>query len=118
METLRLLLACFWIGAGIPHLIKPNLYITIMPRYFSYPGLLVIISGILEIIAGMLVAYKPTAPLGGLLIIWLLTLFMLVHVDMLQHAHDRYKKIPLWILWLRIPLQFVLGYWAWITTQQ
>lgn len=116
MITMRYLLALFWIGMGILHFVRPEFYIKIIPRYLPFPSFLVAFSGALEILAGILVIFEATAPLGGLLIIGLLAVFMLVHINMLVHAKDRFSEHPLWILWIRVPLQFVLAYWAWVVT--
>jgi uncharacterized membrane protein len=45
----------------------------------------------------------------------LLVVFFVVHVDMILR-HEAYPEAPLFVLILRIPLQFLLIYWAeWAT---
>jgi uncharacterized membrane protein len=31
--------------------------------------------------------------------------------------HEKFRGIPLWALWLRLPLQLPLIYWAWLYTR-
>ena len=47
------LLAILYIFAGIMHFMKPEIYLRIMPRYLPNPKLLVIRSGIAEIMLGI-----------------------------------------------------------------
>lgn len=53
--------------------------------------------------------FKTSAVYG---IIAMLIVFLLVHFYMLS-GEKASTGIPKWILILRIPLQFVLMYWAW-----
>ncbi|RYH75442.1 hypothetical protein EVU94_00335 [Flavobacteriaceae bacterium 144Ye] len=106
------LMAAIYVFAGFMHFIKPKMYMRIMPRYLPNHKLLVLISGIAEIALGIALCIpvlKTTAIYG---IIAMLVVFLLVHFYMLS-GEKASAGIPKWILILRIPLQFVLMYWAW-----
>jgi uncharacterized membrane protein len=102
----------FYVGAGINHFINPRFYIGIMPSFFPSPALLNQLSGIAEIILGIGLLFSATRAWSAYLIIAMLIVFFAVHIP---HLIDPPKmaKDSYWLLVLRIPLQFVLIYWAW-----
>ena len=72
METLEIskyVLAGMLIIAGILHFLKPKFYLKIMPDYLPAPLLLVILSGIAEIICGLLLVFPNTQTIGAYLTI-------------------------------------------------
>ena len=97
--------------AGINHFIKPKIYLRIMPRYLPKHKLLVYVSGILEIIFGIGVCIPSTKDISIYGLIILLVLFFSVHFYMLS-SKKAAAGLPTWLLIMRIPLQFVLIYWA------
>ncbi|GAA0741325.1 DoxX family protein [Gaetbulibacter jejuensis] len=105
-------MAAIYVFAGIMHFIKPKMYMRIMPRYLPNHKLLVLLSGIAEIALGiaLCIPVLKTSAIYG--IIAMLVVFLLVHFYMLS-GEKASAGIPKWILILRIPLQFVLMYWAW-----
>ena len=107
------LMAALYIFAGIMHFIKPKMYMRIMPKYLPNHKLLVLLSGIAEIILGFALLLTSTKSLAIYGIIAMLTVFLLVHFYMLS-GKKASAGIPKWILILRIPLQFGLMYWAWL----
>jgi uncharacterized membrane protein len=113
----KYLLALFWISAGINHFVSPEFYVNIMPDYLPAHEGLVMLSGVTEILAGLMVATPRLTRYGAWLCIAHLVVFFTVHVDMIVHAADKYSDIPLAFLWVRIPLQFLFIYWAWVYTR-
>ena len=105
------LMAALYIFAGIMHFIKPKTYLRIMPRYIPNHKLMVVLSGIAEILLGIGLCFPATKNLAIYGIIAMLLVFLLVHFYMLSGEKEG-AGIPKWILILRIPLQFVLMYWA------
>ena len=104
-------MAAIYVFAGFMHFIKPKMYMRIMPRYLPNHKLLILLSGIAEIALGIALCIpvlKTSAVYG---IIAMLVVFLLVHFYMLS-GEKASAGIPKWILILRIPLQFVLMYWA------
>jgi len=106
------IMSALYIMAGVYHFIKPKMYTRIMPKYLPHHKLLVYLSGVAEIILGVAICFQATKPYAIYGFIAMLTVFLLVHFYMLSNEKAA-AKIPKWILILRLPLQFVLMYWAW-----
>jgi uncharacterized membrane protein len=100
-----------YIFAGIMHFIRPKMYLRVMPRYIPNPKLMVYLSGIAEIILGLMLCFPTLQTFAIYGIILMLIVFLAVHFYMLS-GKKASAGIPKWILILRIPLQFVLMYWA------
>lgn len=111
------LLIFFWIASGINHFRVPDFYINIMPLYMPLHRELVLLSGLTEIIAGVMVAVPALTRWGAWFILAHLAIFMTVHVDMIANA-DRYPDIPLVVLWIRIPVQALFALWAYWFTRE
>ena len=106
------LMAAMYIFAGIMHFVKPKMYMRIMPRYLPNHRLLVILSGIAEVLLGIGLCFEATKAIAIYGIVVMLIIFLLVHFYMLS-GEKASAGIPKWILILRIPLQFGLMYWSW-----
>lgn len=104
-------LGLIFIIAGANHFRTPKIYERIMPPYFPAHKLLVLLSGIAEMVAGFILLNPKTQSAGAWLIIAMLVVFFTVHIHMLQDKKAS-LKMPKWLLILRIPLQFALIYWA------
>ena len=105
------LMAAIYILAGTLHFIKPKIYLRIMPRYLPFPKSLVFLSGLAEIVLGIGLCFKETKNFAIYMIILMLTVFLLVHFYMLS-SDKAAAGFPKWALLLRLPLQFVLMFWA------
>ena len=88
----------------------------IMPRYLPRHRLLVYLSGIAEILLGITICIPEVKNVALYGIILMLTIFLLVHFYMLS-SKKAGAGIPQWILIARIPLQFLLMWWAWYYLQ-
>ncbi|MBZ9651719.1 DoxX family protein [Psychroflexus montanilacus] len=99
--------------AGIMHFIKPKAYIKVMPRYLKARKSLVLLSGVFEIALGVGLLFDATRSISALGIILMLIVFLLVHFNMLR-GKKYAVGVPRWVLILRIPLQFVLIWWAYL----
>jgi len=106
-----ILMAVMYIIAGIFHFIKPKAYLRIMPRYLPSHIALVYLSGLAEIVLGVSLFFPETKNLAIYGIILMLLIFLLVHFYMLS-SKKAGAGIPNWMLALRLPLQFVLIWWA------
>ncbi|PIB32462.1 hypothetical protein BFP78_11550 [Gaetbulibacter sp. 5U11] len=105
------LMGLLYAFAGMLHFIKPKMYMRVMPRYLPNHKLLVILSGIAEVILGITICIPTLKNTSIYLLIIMLLLFLMVHIYMLTEKKAS-VGIPKWILILRIPLQFGLMYWA------
>ncbi len=104
-------MALMYVVAGLFHFIKPKAYLRIMPRFLPYPKALVFWSGVAEVILGIGLVFPLTRNASILGIITMLVVFLLVHFNMLRGKKEA-AGVPKWILILRIPIQFVLIWWA------
>lgn len=110
------LMASMYFLAGTMHFIKPHIYMRIMPRYLPAHKELVYASGAAEVLLGIGLIFNETKGLAIYGIILMLILFLLVHFYMLS-SKKAGAGIPVWALWLRIPLQFGLMWWAYYYLQ-
>ncbi len=104
-------LALIFITSGVLHFIKPHLYTKVLPPALPYPSALIIISGIAEITAGIGLCLFNSHRMAAWAIIGMLIAFLPIHIYMLT-TNEASLGFPKWALLLRIPLQFVLIYWA------
>ena len=97
---------------GVLHFAAPATYLRIMPPYLPEPLLLVHLSGLAAIVGGVGLLIPATRQLAcwGLLVL-LLAVFP-ANVYMLQ-THGAGLAVPLWALWLRLPLQPLLMWLVW-----
>jgi uncharacterized membrane protein len=105
------LMASIYILAGFIHFLKPEVYLRIMPRYLPAHKALVYLSGAAEIVLGIGLFFYATKNWAIYGIILMLAVFLLVHFYMLS-SRKAGGGIPVWILVLRVPLQFILIWWA------
>jgi len=106
-------MALLYIVAGLLHFFIPAMYERIIPPWIPKKKTVVYLSGILEIAFGAALFFPEFRTMGLYGIIGLLVLFLPVHFYMLRDKTAR-MGISLWILYLRIPLQGLLIYWAFI----
>ncbi|GEQ86858.1 hypothetical protein ULMS_23660 [Patiriisocius marinistellae] len=107
------LFGLIFIIAGANHFRAPKIYERIMPPYIPQPKLMVLLSGIAEMLGGLLLLNSDTQSVGAWGIIAMLIVFFTVHIYMLQNEKAA-MKLPKWVLILRLPLQFALIYWAYL----
>lgn len=104
-------MAIMYIFAGIMHFIKPKAYLRVMPRFLPAHKALVFWSGVAEILLGIALFFEETRNLAIIGVVLMLVVFLLVHFNMLSGEKEA-AGVPRWILILRIPIQFVLIWWA------
>jgi uncharacterized membrane protein len=119
MKMLKLALlvamAAFYVGGGVNHFLNPAFYLDMMPPYIPAHGAAVAFSGVVEVMLGTLVLWRPTRRPAAWTIIAMLVAFLPVHVHMLVNS-QLFPEVPVIFLWLRFPMQLVLGGWAyWYT---
>jgi uncharacterized membrane protein len=103
-------MAALFVGAGGAHFVWPTVFVRIMPPYLPRPLLLVYLSGIAEVVGGVGVLMPSLRVYAGWGLILLLCAVFPVHVYMVRHP-EAFSGIPLWALYARLPLQFVLMAW-------
>jgi uncharacterized membrane protein len=114
----RGLLAAFFIAAGVNHFVKPGAYEKIVPpRLQDDAGRVVVLSGIAELLGGVGVLLPGTRRLSGIGLITLLAAIFPANLYMAQEP-GRFRAIPRWALYARLPLQPLMMLWAWRATRR
>lgn len=109
----RWLLGIAFVLQGINHFMTTDVMVRMMPEVLPAPRLLVWLSGVAEIVLGLLVFPAQTRRLAGWGLVLLLLAVFPANVHMALHPED--WPLPPAALWARLPLQLVLLYWVWAT---
>lgn len=106
------LLGAFFVGAGVNHFLIPRAYQAIVPPSMrDHAERLVVISGLAEIAGGVGVLLPRTRRLSGLGLIALLAAVFPANLHMARNP-ERFRRIPRWALYARLPLQPLMMRWA------
>lgn len=103
-------MACFYIYAGISHFRIPRFFLSITPPWVPYPEKVNVIIGVLEIALGALVLVPASRSIAAIGLIVLLVIVFPANVYHLQKALKKKKKV--WLTVIRLPIQALLIYWA------
>lgn len=107
----KYILAASLILAGIIHFLKPKIFLKIMPPYIPYPLQMVYLSGLAEIICGLLLLFPETQKIGAILSIALFIAVFPANIEMAKKFYQMSHPY-LWLALARLPLQLVLIWWA------
>ena len=108
------LMSLFYTLAGLLHFIIPEFYKKMMPSYLPYHDLLIVLSGIAEIVLGLSLLIPKTRKLACYGVIALLIAIFPANVFMLQQALNGIDMgAPVSALVIRLPFQVLFIYWAW-----
>ena len=111
------LMAGLYVLAGANHFFNPLFYKKIMPPWLPCHYLLIYISGAAEIVLGLLLLPAPTRKLAAWGIIILLVAVFPANVQMLLNYREE-QNPNWWLTILRLPLQLVLIWWAYLFTKK
>jgi uncharacterized membrane protein len=109
------LMATLYVLAGVWHFVKPKIYLKIMPPYLPAHLFLVYLSGVLEVLFGAMLYFPETRTYGAWGIIALLIGVFPANIYMLQKGGAAFQ-MPKWVLIVRLPVQALLIFWAWLYT--
>lgn len=107
-NTVQLLVAAIFTTTGVLHFIAEKFFIAIVPKQLPQPKLLVQLSGVAELMGALGILIPGTRGVAGKGLLALLAAVYPANINMAVNA-DRFKQIPKWALWARLPLQFVLA---------
>jgi uncharacterized membrane protein len=114
----RRVLASFFIAAGVNHFVMPRAYELIVPPPLRGNAKRVVqVSGVAEIVGGVGVLVPLTRRLSGFGLIALLAAVFPANLHMAR-APERFRAIPPWALYARLPLQPLMMLWAWRATRR
>jgi uncharacterized membrane protein len=112
-----LLLAAFFILAGLNHFLNKKFYVSMMPPYLPAHTALVYVSGLFEILGGIGVLFAKTRKWAGYGLIALMFAVFPANIYMAMNPTLFAQSAPLWALYLRLPIQFVIMGWIYWTTK-
>lgn len=111
MRVARAVMGAVYVAAGAGHFIATQSYRRAMPDYLPAHRNLVLLSGAAEIAGGIGVLIPGTRRASAWGIVLLLIAVWPANLWMAQHP-ERFPHIPVWALWIRLPLQLPLIWWA------
>lgn len=113
-----MILGIFVLFAGIAHFANPDFFNDIVPPwlppnefFWTYA------SGVAEVMIGLMLLRQATRRRGALAAIWLFVCVYPANLYMTWDWRDR-PAGEQFVSWARLPLQFVLIWWAWRIAQQ
>lgn len=110
---MSVILGLFILLAGVMHFVNPSFFNDIVPPWLPpSESFWTYLSGLAEIVIGVMVLRRPTRRLGAIASIWLFVLVYPANIYMTWDWRDRTASEQL-VSWLRLPLQFVIIWWAW-----
>ena len=113
----KLLFALLFILGGVNHFIDPNFYLKMMPEYIPMHLEMIYISGVFEILLGIGLLIPKYSRLAAFGLILLLIAIFPANLHMALNA-SQFSEIPDIGLWVRLPVQFLLIWWAWTYTKK
>ena len=115
MQWGRGVMGVLYLGAGVMHFVVMRAYVAIVPGYLPAHHALVVVSGVAEMAGGLGVLVGVWFPGVGRAAAWGIVLLLLAvwpaNLWMVQHP-ELFPWVPLWVAWVRLPLQVPLIWWA------
>lgn len=118
MKTVKIvllyLLVAFYLFMGSMHFKQPEQYFTMMPSWLPAQKLLIILSGIIEIVlAILLIPIKTRVIAAKLIIAMLVVFFFAIHIpESIGYYKTGNERFIASII--RLPVQFLFIGWAWM----
>ncbi len=109
-------LGVFFVGAGVNHFLSPDFYVAMMPPYLPAHLELVYVSGVFEILGGILVLVPRVRALAGWGLVVLLMAIFPANIHMAQNP-ELFPDMSTAALYLRLPFQAVFLAWAYWATR-
>ena len=105
LAALAFVFVWFFVG-GIAHFVATDLEATIVPPYIPWPVEAVLVSGVFELLGAFGILLPSTRKAAGIGLFLLTLAVTPAHIYMLQRPE--LFGVPVWALWLRLPLQAAL----------
>ena len=108
-------MALLYFLAGVNHFVHPEFYLKMLNGFLPYPDALNSISGAAEIILGLGLCFTSTRKFSAYGIIALLVAIFPANINMALHASEwSFSAIALYV---RLPIQLLLIWWAYVCTK-
>jgi len=105
--------SCGYMLAGINHFWHTEIYKAIMPPWLPWHYPLIYISGVCELVLGALLLPVATRRMAAWGIILMLVAIFPANIQMAVNYTKEHHPYT-WISYVRLPLQAVLIWWAWL----
>ncbi len=109
----RVVLAVFFVVAGVNHFRSPAIYLGMMPPWLPWPEALNAISGVAEILGGIGLLVPATRRVAGWGLIALLIAIFPANVHVALQGHMPGTNFSPAVLWSRLPFQVLFAAWVW-----
>jgi uncharacterized membrane protein len=107
------LLGAFVLLAGVMHFANPEFFNDIVPPWLPpNESFWTYLSGVAEIVIGAMMLKSSMRRRGAIAAIWLFVCVYPANLYMTWDWRDREVSEQI-VSWVRLPLQFVLVWWAW-----
>jgi len=116
MDFLLYLQALLYILAGMAHFISPSFFLKIMPQWIPEPRKVNLLVGFIELSLGLLFVFDYYRSIAAWGIIFLLIAVFPANIYHFQKVWRKGNTLWIVITALRLPLQGLLIYWAYIYT--
>ena len=106
-------MSVFYVSVGINHFVNPDWFLLIVPPVLPFKLELVYVSGLFEIIFGLMILYEPFRFFGAWGLILTLVAVFPANIYLAQTNGAAMNTSAL-IAWGRLPFQFVfiyIAYW-------
>ncbi len=108
----RIVCCVVFVILGVMHFVKTDAYMKVMPPVIPFHLECVYLSGLAEIIGGIMILFQPTRRIAVYGLIALLIAVFPANIYMAMRP-DLFPKIPQWVLLLRLPFQPIFIYFVW-----
>ena len=109
-------LSVFWVVAGVNHFVSPDFYVPMMPPYLPGHLGLVYLSGVFEILGGILVLVPRVRAMAGWGLVALLLAIFPANIHMVL-SPELFPDMSTGALYGRLPFQAVFLAWAYWATR-
>ena len=104
-------IAAMFVSAGVLHVVRPRLFLAIVPPWLPAPRALVFLSGAAEVVGGLGMLLPEVRSWAAWGLAALLVAVFPANLYMWLAA-DRFRAVPRWALAARLPLQAVWIAWV------
>ena len=111
LQLLTILMAILMLVTGVIHFIRTKSYLHIVPDIFPARILIIQISGVIELMAGIGLLIPATRNAAALTVLLLMIGFLPLHIWDVTRVRPAMGSTG--AAWIRLALQFVLIAWAW-----
>lgn len=117
--VLLVVMAAFYVFAGVMHFVSPEGYLPMMPPYLPAHRELIFLSGVAEVVLGVGVLIPRTRRWSawGLIALLVAVFPANLHIALYDVPVFGAEKGAGALNWVRLPLQLVLIAWAWWYTK-